>query len=387
MEVFQGWTDIPPELIELVYSFFDCKTACVLSTLCRRVRGLAFNLVEAFSPTPELWRQSLLESTILGPISWCPSLRHLDLSRIVAFNDSAAGLVASMAIAPRLVSLNLSRTSVTDVGLLALAPVTSNLTSLVLACLSLCTDVSIVPMIRSASASLQKLVLSATRMSAASVKEAASTCTGLVHLDISSTNTEETDESMMILGNHATVLTKLGELRCWGCQSAVAFQHMARNLVSLHLLVVRSSVITDISIETMATHLTRLTRLELFRCGGFTDNGLARLAKSPVTTLYIDRSQFQRTTAWGISLGGSTRLTSLRLLMAFSIADEFLVRLSRLSTNLRGLELVYIPSITDTGVRTLVEKCTDLTFLSISHCKKVSNACIEELEELCYSRL
>ena len=234
----------------------------------------------------------------------------------------------------KLVELNLSDCSITNISIIALA---QHCTQLKLLDLSRCSQID-----------------------NASIMALAQNCLQLTRLFLDKCG-EITDASVVPLAQRCTQLT---ELHLYNCDitdtSVVAIAQNCTQLTDLDCSSDDEPAITDTSLVAIAQHCTQIMKLDLFNCQFITDAGMVGVAHH------------------------CNQLTDLNLCCCSSITDATVMALSQHCTQLITLDLEMCDLITEASVISIAKRCTKLKMLNVRECTNITRACAKGLDH-CYT--
>jgi F-box/leucine-rich repeat protein 2/20 len=367
----------------------------------------------------------------------CPRVTSLDVSNAADdFDDAAVASVAAN-VGSRLTHLNVSRTSVTDEGLIALAEHCAHIkhlnvsfckpigdrgiSAIATACnanlLELHADSTYLTDegLRAVSLScprLQRLNVALGNVSPVGFAAIAGRCSELRHLDASSTIKKDAHDEvtrviaagcpqLVHLNVTNTSFSDVGATAIAGSCPKLEVLNIAKTKVTdagilavsrmcsqLRHLNVRdtSGAIGDSSIIAIAQSCSQLRHLNVNATTRITDSAIEHVARHCPLLEHLDISYTQIGDSGVIAIArGCPRLRVLDVsLTDGNVSDESLVEVARGCPRLQHLDVRYTNcKITDTGVLAIVQSCSELRFLDVRYAGGVTDVSMRAVARYC----
>lgn len=363
-------------ILRTIFSFFDATQAAVVSKVCRAARLYGPLGVSQFVCTAGFRKQQ--SGKFIQYLEPFKFLRQLCLSSSAAFGDEDAICLSTMPFCATLLSLELSSTMVTSVGMSALARQCKSLVKIRISYLQNVQSDSIALLAHNCN-DLSWIDLSASGVGDEGILAIASNCTNAVFLDCSwcsagdvslraiaynmtnlkslRTPAQGTDEGLDAVSLRLTQLTSIGIVRMDVSDDAfVRLGQRLHNLSSLHIAGAR--MISDRGLQDFADRNTRLKNFN-FRTPGIlaTDRGLSYLIRK------------------------SPNMRNIKLRSCHTLVSD--ITIESIAFNLPYLESLELHSlarsVTFPVVSKLVEHCLLLRHLSVVHCDNFTPENVESL--------
>lgn len=269
------------------------------------------------------------------------------------------GAISALSAAcPKLHTIDLCSTDITDIAVRAIAQHCSQLLNLNIDnCMSL------------TNTSLNSLAQHSTRLQT-------------LHL---ARNEDFTDEAMVEVSTRCTDLQVLCIADCYNISdiSLVSLASSCRHLVDLDL---QYTALTDNTLNALADFSTQLRNLNISQCNGFTESAIIAVILRCPQLESLDLSFTSNVTSQVLDALGHycTNLVYLNLCRGeMAVCDHNIIQIVSRNTKMIALNLAHCDQITDVAVSAIATHCAELQYLDLTCCKRITDASLEVLTRHC----
>jgi F-box/leucine-rich repeat protein 2/20 len=208
------------------------------------------------------------------------------------------------------------------------------------------------------------------------IAEVARCCHHLVELDVSNCAKvgEYGDKALLEVGKYCHDLKTLNMFGCNHVADAgiKAIANGCRQIENLQLTGCRE--LSGSAVKALAQHCPELRNLSIANCQKIQNKDLAKLAKHCRKLENLDISECSNITYKGIQVlaQNCSEMITLNLSACAAVDDEALRVLSKDVVGLRNLNLANCSAITEAGIKEIAYGCTGIGFLNVTNCKNIS---------------
>jgi hypothetical protein len=217
------------------------------------------------------------------------------------------------------------------------------------------------------------------RITTAGLRALADGCPNLVGLNVNY-NIETVPDAAPGVEWPPPKMSKLQAVNIRGCPNLTPdlFENLLKTCTSLKVLVTPTHIV-DMDLNSVAKHCRKLEHLDISYAYYPTDDGVQSVTASckDLASLNLEGCQLM-TDAAVVSISESISLQWLDISFCLNVTDNSIIKLAKHgSSRLKTLRMTGLWKLTDNSVLQFTHRASQLKFLDITDCEKVSQEAIE----------
>ncbi|EFA80600.1 Non-receptor tyrosine kinase spore lysis A [Heterostelium album PN500] len=314
------------------------------------------------------------------------SLKHLDLNRCIAINDSSVLTLTMQATMIETISLAYCE-DITDEAVMSIAQRLHHLKNIDLSKCKHITDQSIIEIVKNRGPVLNRLVLfSCTQVTDLSIVQVATVCRSLIHLDVSQCE-KITDASLVKISQGLPLLKVLCMEECVITDvGASSLGSINEGIGCQHLEVLKFGYcrfISDASLAKLSFGCPMIASIDLSYCSNLiTPRGIRSAIKMWPRLHTLRLRGYNSLTNEGLIEGTPMKLKSVNLSWCINLDDSALIKFAKGCPALENLDISRCPKISDNALETVLDACPSIRVVNVAGCKEITSFTVQKLASL-----